>query len=309
MPASDLAVAEVPVEDLYAIRRRVLRGDDPSKKVADDRDHDDTALHLATYLGDRMVAGGSFYSSSGPVNAELVTYQLRYLATEVDVQRSGAGGLLLRAAESRLASRGAEQLWANGRDSALDFYEKVGWSCVPGSEHLSAETQLPHTVIYKVIRRRDAVSYGWADPADAAALAGLREEMHFSIALRLFDSEWIAHATDYFADVLGAGDELVAVARTDKGEIVASAAATMRRKAPSPWLPSGRVAYVHSVSTRPGFRRRGLSQALVEQLIDEIRARGVRRVELHATDQGEPIYRDLGFTVRSHSPEMRLDLA
>ncbi|HEY5092361.1 MAG TPA: hypothetical protein VII60_03770, partial [Acidimicrobiales bacterium] len=56
---------------------------------------------------------------------------------------------VLAVAEHELRSLGAEQIWANGRDTALGFYQNVGWLSVDGSEHLSPETQLPHTVIFK----------------------------------------------------------------------------------------------------------------------------------------------------------------
>ena len=38
---------------------------------------------------------------------------------------------------------------ANGRDTALGFYRAAGWTTVEGSEFLSDETGIPHTVIYK----------------------------------------------------------------------------------------------------------------------------------------------------------------
>jgi ribosomal protein S18 acetylase RimI-like enzyme len=230
---------------------------------------------------------------------------LRYLATDTSVQGSGAGTILLRAAESRLASIGAEQFWANGRDTALGFYERVGWQKVPGSEHLSAETQLPHTVIYRVIRRDDPVVDGWATASDAAVLASLREEMFFSAALRSFDSAWVSASESYFADELAAGTVIATVARTTDGEIVSCVAATLRRMAPTPAVPTGNSAYLHSVSTRPSYRRRGIARRLTTTLIDELTARGVERAELHATREGEPLYESLGFEVRTHSPEMR----
>jgi GNAT superfamily N-acetyltransferase len=95
------------------------------------------------------VVSASFFPSSPPMNPTLVTYQLRYMATDFDVQGRGYGALVLAVAEEDLRALGAEQMWANGRDTALGFYQHVGWLTVEGSEHLSPETQLPHTVIFK----------------------------------------------------------------------------------------------------------------------------------------------------------------
>jgi GNAT superfamily N-acetyltransferase len=45
----------------------------------------------------------------------------------------------------------------------------------------------------------------------------------------------------------------------------------------------------------PEFRRRGLARAIMVALLDWFEAARVPVVELHATDEGEPLYRSLGF--------------
>ena len=72
--------------------------------------------------------------------------QLRGMAVDSEVQRTGAGRVLLEAAIERLRSEGAEVLWANARDSALAFYERMGMEVV-GEGFVSAETALPHHVV------------------------------------------------------------------------------------------------------------------------------------------------------------------
>jgi hypothetical protein len=54
---------------------------------------------------------------------------------------------MLERSKGELRRRGARQLWAYARDSALGFYLATGWSVVEGSQHVSVETGLPHTVI------------------------------------------------------------------------------------------------------------------------------------------------------------------
>jgi GNAT superfamily N-acetyltransferase len=134
---------------LHQLRRRVLRNDDPAVSVTDPRDDEPTSIHFAGLLGERLVVSASFFASVAPVDPELAAYQLRYMATDFDVQGRGFGALVLKVAEGQLRALGAEQLWANARDTALAFYRATGWSVVEGSEHLSAETRLPHTVIHK----------------------------------------------------------------------------------------------------------------------------------------------------------------
>lgn len=146
-----LRVERVSPLALHELRRRVLRSNDPNVSVADPRDEESTSLHYAGFLGDRIVVSASFFPSTSPVNTELVTYQLRYMATDFDVQGMGCGAKVLEFAESQMRGLGVQQIWANGRDTALGFYRAIGWKTVDGSEHLSPETRLPHTVILKIL--------------------------------------------------------------------------------------------------------------------------------------------------------------
>ena len=149
----ELRVARVSADQLHELRRRVLRNDDPAIYHPDPRDEEETSLHYGGFIGSRLVVSASFFPSAPPMNSELVTVQLRYMATDFDVQGRGYGADVLAFAENDLRARGVEQIWANGRDTALGFYESVGWLRVEGSEHLSAETMLPHTVIFKRLSR------------------------------------------------------------------------------------------------------------------------------------------------------------
>jgi GNAT superfamily N-acetyltransferase len=64
-------------------------------------------------------------------------------------------------------------------------------------------------------------------------------------------------------------------------------------------------ALILSMWTDPAHRRRGLATCVLEAMLDWCRRRGIRRVTLHASAQGRPIYERLGFT---QTNEMRLEL-
>jgi len=149
--ALDFRVTRVRPTLLHELRRRVLRSNNPDISVADPRDEEPTSLHYAGLLADRLLVSASFYPCQAPMNPHLVTHQLRYMATDFDVQGRGYGARVLQVAEDDLRVLETQQVWANGRDTALGFYRATGWLTVPGSEHLSPETHLPHTVIYKVL--------------------------------------------------------------------------------------------------------------------------------------------------------------
>ena len=62
-------------------------------------------------------------------------------------------------------------------------------------------------------------------------------------------------------------------------------------------------AIVLSVYVEPEWRRRGVGEALMRALLEALSARGIRRVVLHATDDGRRLYERLGFLPTN---EMRL---
>jgi ribosomal protein S18 acetylase RimI-like enzyme len=308
MTESDVVIDEAAPEELLEVRRRVLRGGDPTAVVDEPRDRTQGALHLAARRDGQVVASASFYPESSPFDLSLVSCQLRFMAVDVTLQGQGIGSRILHGAETRLASRGVEEVFANARDSALGFYRTNGYEVIAGSEHLSPTTQIPHTVVRKVLRRADPFRVEWATPQDAGTLAMLRDEMQFAIRLRRDHGEWLANAERYFAETIADGSVIATVARLDDDSLAGCACASLRRNPPSPWAPVGTTAYIHSVVTAPGFRRRGVARALMVELVNGLAARGVERVTLHATDEGEPLYVDLGFEHHPR-PEMRLRLS
>jgi GNAT superfamily N-acetyltransferase len=92
------------------------------------------------------------------------------------------------------------------------------------------------------------------------------------------------------------------------GALAACAVGTIDRRLGGPGNPSGLTGYVFNVSTDPGHRRRGYSRACLEALLAWYGERGVRTVDLRASEQGEHLYRSLGFRPTSGST-LRLSLA
>ncbi|MGA7835079.1 MAG: GNAT family N-acetyltransferase [Acidimicrobiales bacterium] len=144
-----VATVEAPV--LYDLRRRILRGNDPRVAVDFELDDEPTARHYAGLLDGSVVVSASFFSAVAPIRSELASYQLRFMAVDVGLQGRGYGALVLGVAEKELRQLGAEQLWANARDSALGFYIAVGFTTIEGSENVSPISNLPHTKIAKLL--------------------------------------------------------------------------------------------------------------------------------------------------------------
>ncbi|MEU6821075.1 GNAT family N-acetyltransferase [Streptomyces atriruber] len=77
--------------------------------------------------------------------------------------------------------------------------------------------------------------------------------------------------------------------------IAACGIGTVEQWFPGPHNLTGRVGHVIGVVTDPAYRRRGHSRAIMRALLDWFRAQDASRVDLYASTQGEPLYRDLGF--------------
>jgi GNAT superfamily N-acetyltransferase len=124
-------------------------------------------------------------------------------------------------------------------------------------------------------------------------MGSLRPELYD--ALRAASRAWFAEAVptgEYVAFLAAPADR--------PGEIVAGAGVQLRRQLPRP-RPGGAEIEVRpqglvlNVYTEPAWRRRGLAELLMRHLIDWAREHDVGGLTLHASDEGRPLYRKLGF--------------
>jgi GNAT superfamily N-acetyltransferase len=139
-------VRPITAPETHDLRARVLRTGTPSTSVTFPQDDLDGTVHLGAFLEGRLVGIGTFFPSPTPLRPEQPAVQLRGMAVEPSLQGTGAGRVLLEAAIGRLRAEGVHVLWANARDTALGFYERLGMEVV-GDGFVSAETALPHHVV------------------------------------------------------------------------------------------------------------------------------------------------------------------
>lgn len=99
---------------------------------------------------------------------------------------------------------------------------------------------------------------------------------------------------DYFREAMPRGAFLAWLAERD-GAVVATSGMVIWQIPPNNSVVTGRQGYVLNMYTVPGARRQGICTALLEKMIEEARALGLTRVHLHASREGEGIYRRRGF--------------
>ena len=151
-----------------------------------------------------------------------------------------------------------------------------------------------------------------ATPADIPTLVNHRRRMFEDMAsaggtlfdLAALDAMDVAYAAHLSLRLVDGVERAWVIESGDR--IVASGAVLLSEWLPRPSDLTGRLAYLHSVYTLPEYRQRGLARWIVETAIDFCRAQGLRRLVLHASRDGRPLYEAIGFVPTN---EMRLVLS
>lgn len=68
----------------------------------------------------------------------------------------------------------------------------------------------------------------------------------------------------------------------------------------------GIEAYILSMYTLPEYRGNGVARRLLELCIDEARKNGVKRIWLHASEEGKHLYKKMGFNMNDSEMEQFL---
>ncbi|WP_428655177.1 GNAT family N-acetyltransferase [Runella sp.] len=101
-------------------------------------------------------------------------------------------------------------------------------------------------------------------------------------------------------------DAFLAWLAIHEGEIVATSGLCFFQLAPGFTLLDGKIAYILNIFTLPEWRGQGLGKQIFERILQEAKNRGYKRITLHASDDGRPLYEKFGF--RLTGDEMILKL-
>ncbi|HQY89779.1 MAG TPA: GNAT family N-acetyltransferase [Tepidisphaeraceae bacterium] len=144
-----MLVQRVPVDAILALRHRILRADLPFDAARFDGDPEEFSAHFAAFNDAGIVIGCATIHQRPWLDTP--AWQLRGMAVDTAVQRTGAGTALLRAIEAHVLSTDfSHQLWCNARLVAISFYERNGWEKT--GPLFEIPTAGPH---YKMTRRLD----------------------------------------------------------------------------------------------------------------------------------------------------------
>ena len=93
------------------------------------------------------------------------------------------------------------------------------------------------------------------------------------------------------------------VAESDR-KIVATSGLVVFERPPAPGNLSGEEAYVLNMYTLPEWRGQGLATALLQEILHFTKQTSIKRLWLHATESGRPIYEKAGFMSTANEMEL-----
>lgn len=151
------------------------------------------------------------------------------------------------------------------------------------------------------------IDYRLATQKDIEALVRLRidflEEFQPDACEQKTECQKLLH--EYFTSAIPRS-EFVAWLAEDGGKIVGTSGLSFYSIAPSLKNLTGKIAYILNMYTIPSYRGKGIASALFERIVGEAKNRGYKKILLHATESGRPVYQKFGF--KSTDNEMALDL-
>jgi GNAT superfamily N-acetyltransferase len=146
---------------------------------------------------------------------------------------------------------------------------------------------------------------------DAGLVAQQRARM-FQEMGELAESDWadfVAAARPRLEEAIADGVYQGWLMTLPDGQAVGGAGVLLRPILPRPGATHGPEAIVLNVYVERDFRLRGIARALMQALLDWCKAEGIRRIVLHATPSGRPLYEALGFAATNemrYQPERAL---
>ncbi len=107
-----------------------------------------------------------------------------------------------------------------------------------------------------------------------------------------------AQMTDYFTRAVDNDSCISIIAKCD-GELAGIGSVHLREVPGNFKNPTGKWGYIMNMYTLPQHRRKGVCKGILNVLVEEGQKTGVTAFELHATKEGELVYKNNGFEIHS----------
>ena len=123
-------VREISAFDTYLVRNAVLRKGKPIETCLFQGDELPTTKHFGIYKN-QLIGVISLFENNHVIFEEPLQIQIRGMAVLEDFQGQRLGEKLILKCEQYLTELGGNTLiWFNARESAVGFYEKLGYAII-----------------------------------------------------------------------------------------------------------------------------------------------------------------------------------
>lgn len=146
-----MKILRINASDTYSIRQSVLIPNKDLKRAKFENDEDEEiSFHLGAFKENSLISVASFFYERNHLFPDLHQYQLRGMATLPKFQGQGLSSQLLSTAFPIIKQNFCSLLWCNARQSAIGFYEKVGFK-IYNLDPFEIEDIGLHVLMYKPI--------------------------------------------------------------------------------------------------------------------------------------------------------------
>ncbi|MEO8234355.1 MAG: GNAT family N-acetyltransferase [Flavobacterium sp.] len=121
-------IKEITTQETFLVRNLVLRSGKPVETCFFDGDNLEQTKHFGYFDNGNIIGVVSVYKNKNSIFKFPNQYQIRGMAILEEFQGSGCGKLLVKHCEGYLTSNYANLIWFNARETAVTFYEKLGYT-------------------------------------------------------------------------------------------------------------------------------------------------------------------------------------
>jgi len=143
-------VTSVELTDIMQLRVAVLRQGTPATDCNYPEDNYPDVVHFGIIHEGNAVATSSWFMKECPEKPGVIAMQLKGMAVADELQGAGLGALLIDAGSALANERGATIAWARARDSAMGFYERLGFAST-GAGFMDGPTAMPHHIVVRTL--------------------------------------------------------------------------------------------------------------------------------------------------------------
>jgi ribosomal protein S18 acetylase RimI-like enzyme len=120
---------------------------------------------------------------------------------------------------------------------------------------------------------------------------------------RLEDEEATITATREYVEEAFRNDTFISYVAKVNEEVVGGSGLVFFKRPPYPGNLNGLEAYILNIYTSPLHRGKGIAKHLLQQCMNECEQQGMKRIWLHTTEEGKPIYAKAGFKKKESEME------